>query len=98
MTQGALFEPDQASTSEPVGDHWRRMRLLITVKAAPNPSEAYGETVCVAGLRLDLDDPGWIRLYPINFRELGRERQFHKRPVRAKPGLHRGREVGHQDR
>lgn len=48
------------------------MRVLITVKAAPNPSATYGETVCVAGLRLDLDAAGWVRHYPINFREFDR--------------------------
>lgn len=48
-----------------------RQRVLITVKAAPNPSVTYGETVCVAGVRLgDLGPTGWIRLYPINFRHL----------------------------
>lgn len=57
------------------------MRVLITVKAAPNPSERYGETVCVAGLRIDPDDAGWVRLYPINFRELERESAFRKYDV-----------------
>jgi hypothetical protein len=48
-----------------------RQRVLITVKAAPNPSASHGETVCVAGVRLgDLGPKGWIRLYPINFRYL----------------------------
>lgn len=48
-----------------------RQRVLITVKAAPNPSTAYGETVCVAGVRLgDLGPKGWVRLYPINVRHL----------------------------
>jgi hypothetical protein len=50
----------------------------VTVKAAPNPSEKYGETVCVAGIRADLDHPGWVRLYPINFRELASEESFRK--------------------
>jgi hypothetical protein len=58
-----------------------RMRVLITVKAAPNPSEKYGETVCVAGLRLDLDAAGWVRLYPVNFRELDGDGQFRKYDV-----------------
>jgi hypothetical protein len=40
------------------------------VKAAPQLSERYGETVCVAALSTDLQRRGWIRLYPINFREL----------------------------
>jgi hypothetical protein len=57
------------------------MRVLITVKAAPNPSEKYGETVCVAGLRLDLDAAGWVRLYPVNFRELDSDGKFRKYDV-----------------
>lgn len=52
------------------------MRVLITVKAAPNPSATYGETVCVAGLRLDLDAAGWVRHYPINFREFDSDGKF----------------------
>lgn len=88
MSQGALFGPDQATTRKPGGDQWVTMRVLITVEAAPNPSETYGETVCVAGLRLDLDQPGWVRLYPINVRALESERRFHKYDIvslRAKP-------------
>ncbi|MEU8268272.1 hypothetical protein AB0B89_14010 [Sphaerisporangium sp. NPDC049002] len=64
------------------------MRVLITVKAAPNPSETYGETVCVAALRLDPDNPGWIRLYPINYRDMDNNRRFRKYDVvtlEAKP-------------
>src|SRR5699024_12815403 len=46
-------------------------RFLVTVKAAPNPSTTYGETVCVAGIRLGGTGPtNWVRLYPINFRHL----------------------------
>ena len=51
-----------------------RLRVLVTVKAAPNPSATHGETVCVAGVRLgDVGPPGWIRLYPINFRHLPKD-------------------------
>jgi hypothetical protein len=57
------------------------MRVLISVKAAPNPSERYGETVCVAGLRLDPESTGWVRLYPINFRELDTGAKFRKYDV-----------------
>jgi hypothetical protein len=88
LSQGALFGPDQAATGKPVGDQWTTLRVLITVKAAPNPSASYGETVCVAGLRLDLDTPGWVRLYPINFRDLESEQRFRKYDIvtlRAKP-------------
>jgi hypothetical protein len=67
--------------AKPVDGRPVRMRVLITVKAAPNPSEKYGETVCVAGLRLDLEAPGWVRLYPVNFRELESDASFHKYDV-----------------
>jgi hypothetical protein len=55
-----------------------KMRVLITVKAAPNPSSSYGETVCVAGLRMDLEAPGWVRLYPINLRFIEDDLAFRK--------------------
>lgn len=60
-----------------------RHRVLITVKAAPNPSATHGETVCVAGVILgDLGATGWIRLYPINFRHLPQAtEQFRKYDV-----------------
>src|SRR5690348_16727288 len=81
-TQQSLFAPDPGAVPEkPAGNQPVRMRILITVKAAPNPSERYGETVCVAGLRLDPDFPGWVRLYPINFRELESNSKFQKYDV-----------------
>ncbi|MFB9449685.1 hypothetical protein [Dactylosporangium vinaceum] len=52
--------------------------MLITVKAAPHPSEKYGETVCIAGLSVDLSPRRWIRLYPINFRDLDYNDRFRK--------------------
>ncbi|UAJ78959.1 hypothetical protein IT072_17350 [Leifsonia sp. ZF2019] len=55
-----------------------RARVLITVKATPQPSEKYGDTSCVAGIRIDGDRPEWIRLYPIAFRWLDGQQQFHK--------------------
>ncbi|NKY89757.1 hypothetical protein HGA07_29740 [Nocardia veterana] len=55
-----------------------RARILITVKAYPAPSERYGETVCVAGVRIDRLPPTWIRLYPMRFRGMGRELVFDK--------------------
>ncbi|MCS5495279.1 hypothetical protein [Curtobacterium flaccumfaciens] len=54
-----------------------RAKVLITVKASPQPSSSYGDTVCVAGLRLD-DEPRWIRLYPVPFRHLNSDQQFRK--------------------
>ncbi len=80
----SMFGPsDDGPTSKPTSDQAVRLRVLITVKAAPNPSERYGETVCVAGLSTDLNRPGWIRLYPINFRELASDDRFRKYDVVA---------------
>jgi hypothetical protein len=79
MEQLSLFAPEAGSvpTKRP-GDQPERMTVMITVKAAPNPSERYGETVCVAGIRLDPEKAGWVRLYPVNFRELDSDRKFKK--------------------
>ncbi|MCV7093338.1 hypothetical protein [Mycobacterium interjectum] len=51
---------------------------MVTVKTYPNPSETYGETVCVAGVRLDRERPEWIRLYPVKFRNADFDSQFKK--------------------
>jgi hypothetical protein len=84
-----MFGPsEQGPDPKPQSDAVVRLRVLITVKAAPNPSERYGETVCVAGISADLAKPGWIRLYPINFRELPSDDRFRKYDivrVAAKP-------------
>lgn len=53
--------------------------VMVTVKTYPNPSETYGETVCVAGVRLDRGGPEWIRLYPVKFRNADFDSQFRKR-------------------
>jgi hypothetical protein len=42
-------------------------QAVILVKALPQPSETYGETVCVAGLTRSGE---WRRLYPVRFRQL----------------------------
>lgn len=52
--------------------------VLVTVKTYPSPSDRYGETVCVAGVRLDRNVPEWIRLYPMKFRLVDYEQQFRK--------------------
>jgi hypothetical protein len=52
--------------------------VMVAVKTYPNPSETYGETVCVAGVRLDRRQPEWIRLYPVKFRNQDFDRQFKK--------------------
>jgi hypothetical protein len=51
-------------------------KVLVTVKAYPNPSKKYEETVCVAGI--DLTTGKWIRLYPIPYRDLDDSKKFKK--------------------
>lgn len=55
---------------------WQTRRFLVTIKATPNPSSKYRETVCVGGL--DLDSGAWTRLFPVPFRDLDRSKQFKK--------------------
>jgi hypothetical protein len=55
---------------------WETIEVLVTVKAYPSVSTTYGEAVCVAGVRVDVPTPGWIRLFPVAFRDLPAERQF----------------------
>ena len=76
--QTALFGPELPTVPARATDRPQRLRMLVTVKAAPNPSTTYGETVCVAGISADVADPGWIRLYPINFRYLQQDVRFRK--------------------
>jgi hypothetical protein len=79
VTQLPMFgQPPSEPEIKPADDRVVQLRLLVTVKAAPNPSDKYGETVCVAGLSVDPFRPGWVRLYPINFRELGDDASFAK--------------------
>ncbi len=68
------------------------LEVLITVKAAPNPSEKSGETVCVAGVALaeGRTRARWVRLYPVNFRFLEADLKFTKYDivrVRATPAV-----------
>lgn len=55
---------------------YEKKRVLITVKAYPNPSKEYGETVCCAGI--DLQTGQWLRLYPIPYRDLDSDKKFKK--------------------
>jgi len=50
--------------------------VLVTVKAYPNPSKKYGETVCCAGI--DTVTGEWVRLYPIPYRDLDISQKFKK--------------------
>lgn len=50
-------------------------RVTILVKALPQPSKRYGETVCCAGVTAD---GTWKRLFPIRFRHLKGESSFNR--------------------
>lgn len=50
----------------------------MTVKAYPGLGRTAGESVCVAGVRLDTSVPQWVRLWPVSFREFPYTDQFHK--------------------
>lgn len=81
MSQESLFgDTAKRPNAKPAASLPVKHRVLITVKAAPNPSATYGETVCIAGVVLgDLGPRDWIRLYPINFRHLpDKSAQFKK--------------------
>ncbi|NQT14556.1 MAG: hypothetical protein HQ582_17500 [Planctomycetes bacterium] len=52
-----------------------RLEVLITVKTYPIPSAKYDELVCTAGVTETGD---FVRLYPINFRDLPWGQQYQK--------------------
>jgi len=93
--QLAFFGPD-GREPEPATDEVRTLRVVITVKAAPNPSERYGETVCVAGISAELERPGWIRLYPINFRNLEGDIRFRKYDIVTVDAVRARADVRHE--
>lgn len=41
--------------------------MLIAVKASPEIGRTHGETVCVAGIRLDGGERTWMRLFPVQW-------------------------------
>ena len=51
------------------------LRVLVTVKAYPNPSKSLMEASCVAGVT---DDKQLVRLYPVPFRYLAGPQKFKK--------------------
>lgn len=53
----------------------QKLKVLITVKTYPIPSARYDELVCTAGVTESGD---FLRLYPINFRDLPYSRQYRK--------------------
>ena len=54
---------------------WHTEKVLIIVKAYPTPSTKHGETVCTAGIT---HSGKWIRLYPIPYRDLPKDKQYGK--------------------
>ena len=56
-------------------DRKKKLKVLITVKTYPIPSKKYDELVCTAGVT---ETGEFIRLYPINFRELPYTQQYKK--------------------
>ncbi|WP_293222301.1 hypothetical protein [Ottowia sp.] len=50
-------------------------RALVLVKAFPQPSQKYDETVCCAGVT---PEGKFVRLYPIRFRHLPINKQFNR--------------------
>jgi hypothetical protein len=52
-----------------------KLKLLITIKTYPIPSSKYDELVCTAGVTEAGD---FIRLYPVNFRELEYAKKYQK--------------------
>jgi len=54
------------------------IEMVVTVKAYPSISQKHGEAVCVAGVRVDGDRREWVRLYPVQFRDLDFAMRFSK--------------------
>lgn len=72
---------DQVSLHRELDRASRRLRVMVLVKASPQPSATYGDTVCVAGVVLDPGPLRWVRLYPVPFRHLDGQLQFRKYDV-----------------
>lgn len=58
-----------------MSDLWIEREAVVTVKAYPNPSVKYHESVCVAAIT---KEEGWIRLFPVQFRSMPFSKQFKK--------------------
>lgn len=66
------------------------LRILITVKTYPIPSSKYDELVCTAGV---MEEGDFVRLYPINFRDLPYSQQYKKYQwLEVDAGKHTGRD------
>jgi hypothetical protein len=68
-----------------------KLKTLITVKTYPIPSTKYEELVCTAGVTKEGD---FVRLYPINFRELPFSQQYRKYQwIEVEATRHSGRDI-----
>ena len=68
-----------------------KLKVLITVKTYPIPSAKYDELVCTAGVTESGD---FVRLYPINFRDLPFSQQYKKYQwIEVVAEKHEGRDV-----
>lgn len=66
------------------------LKVLITVKTYPIPSAKYDELVCTAGV---MEDGSFVRLYPVNFRDLPFSRQYRKYQwIEVEANRHTGRD------
>jgi hypothetical protein len=54
---------------------YEKRQVCVLVKAQPQPSKKYEETVCVAAVTLD---HRLLRLYPVRFRHLDQSRRFNR--------------------
>ena len=67
-----------------------RLKVLIIVKTYPIPSKKYDELVCTAGVS---EDRRFVRLYPINFRNLDYPQKYKKYQwIEVEAEKHRGRD------
>jgi len=57
--------------------HTEDLSVMILVKAAPVLTSSFEETMCVAAMTLG-EDPEWIRLHPVPFRDLDIDSKFRK--------------------
>ncbi len=73
---------------------WQTENILITVRAAPNPSRKYVETTCVAGVRLR--DKAPIRIYPVPARQLSNENRFKKYDIVSANLIKSGDDIRHE--
>ena len=65
------------------------IELLVTVKAYPSLSQTYGEAVCVAGIQTAPAPSRWVRLFPVQYRQLPDPNKFHKYQfIRLRVGPH----------